>query len=212
MAKRYPTDPLAAHNIRVSNNADLGDDWPTLEDPEANSGEVVKPFYFTPEQLAVAAASRRDAVGNFATLAQLQRDKAADTEVKVKRVTTSIVDSHYEPFGGAARPKALFTGNVDDMVQRIARAGRQAGDLTTSKSKFEWKELNVILGLGACVNDDREQRMLECEKRVTYLTFFFFLLSVSVNGLRTALAKRRGRHHRLFVITNNLQFQDEWWW
>lgn len=39
-----------------------------------------------------------------------------------------------------------------------------AGDLTTPRSKFAWKELNAILGLAARTNDDREQRMLDCER------------------------------------------------
>lgn len=76
-----------------------------------------------------------------------------------------VTDSHFEVFGGHARQEKFFTGDTEEAARTIIWAGLHAGDLSTPRSKFAWKELNSILGLAAWTNDDREQRMLECERQ-----------------------------------------------
>lgn len=163
-------DPRALHNLRFAHDPDHGTDWPTVDDPDQEILRGDLPFPFAPAQLARISSVSKSLSEEMSTLAETQvlsgaEEEAMDTLLVQEKVTTSVVDSHFEIFGGKARPDPLFTGSVDELAQGIVRAGNHAGDLTTPKAKFEWKELNAILGLGARTNDDREQRMLECERR-----------------------------------------------
>lgn len=68
-------DPIAAHNLRIGGNADLGDEFPGWEDPDEGFGVGVAPFVFTKEQLAAAAATRTSMNAGLTTLADKQADR-----------------------------------------------------------------------------------------------------------------------------------------
>lgn len=162
-------DRRAEHNIRLAAHPDLGDDYPGLDSLYEEVGGGGTPFIFTPEHLEAARLEHESFTKAMTMLANQQAEVkkalATETKEKVEKVVRIVADAHFQAQTAHAQRKYIFTGDVEKTSRTIKMAGSQAGDIKTPRAKFEWKELNAILGLVAHVNDVREQRMLECEKQ-----------------------------------------------